>query len=394
MPLLALNRLHVVKQDSSQLGASAREAVKFLDRVTSGKDGVSEDAILLQGPDDQYATWAEVEEHLQEVNTVSEKEEQTQHEEQSQTVTFQALDGVAEDDENYGAAGGALSQALLSKLNFSSKPPPRHSMSSSISSQKSPSPPSSKASPEIASVKLAKSGDSIVPPVLQPLLNSVVWYAHNGMQNVDKTDILFLTNAADTASYAKSFGATPRTIHQLRAMVEETHPHVRVHSAGHSKRSSQNLEPSAVTLATSEPRGLFKYEDGSDEEELVFKPRGRGARGSASTRASPLTASRGKNSTSRSPIPKFSTPVRNGPPKPEVPTEEIDPDSFDRGDFARGSTPLANTGPPLTAGYNFHPAARGSPFRGTPTGPRGNFNRGRSYQRGGSIRGRGSLFVP
>src|SRR2546421_12250756 len=61
---LALERLNLLKKDSSQIGINAREAVKFLDRVTSGKDGPSQEAITLQGPDEEYKTWDEVEEHL------------------------------------------------------------------------------------------------------------------------------------------------------------------------------------------------------------------------------------------------------------------------------------------------------------------------------------------
>ena len=152
--------------------------------------------------------------------------------------------------------------------------------------------------------------------------------------------------------------------------------------------------PASAVAPVEEPKPLFSFEDAeSDEEVVVFVPRGRGNRNSVSTRGPNTSAGRGKSTATRSPAAAFSTPVQSSKSKPQVPTEEIDPDSFDRGGFARGSVPLVNTSNATHSSFQGH--LRGSSTRGGnhSAGPsRGGLNRNtpRGYDRG-STRGRGPL---
>ena len=390
---LALERLHLLKKDTSQIGINAREAVKFLDRVTSGKDGLNDEAIALQGPDEQYMTWKQVEEHL--VKEDAEPENGAAEKEETAATSQNGTSGTSDADAEKAPenAGGALSQMLLSKLNFAKEADTASTSSTPPTSPLSSAPQSTKTSPEVKSAKLAEEEASIVPPVLKPLINSVVWYTYEKKFDAMGPEVIFLTNGADTASLARSFGLKPKNIHQLRTAIGLEEQEVKNHSKYEKKRSS--LPASAVATADDEPKGLFKYEEDSDDEEVVFKPRGRGMRGSGSVRGSPVTSMRGMNGHHRSPIPAFSTPTSQK--QRELPTEEIDPDSFDRGSFARGSTPLANTTPHIPNHFQgFH---RGGAPRGnfSPAGP----GRGSGFYRGaprgfdrGSVRGRGRLFVP
>jgi hypothetical protein len=398
----------LLKKDSSQIGINAREAVKFLDRVTSGKDGLSEEAIVLQGPDEEYNTWDEVEEHL--------VKEQGEPESAAAAVdkvpATQATCTVAEQVTRQKvpeSVGSPLSQMLLNKLNFAKEPDALSISSTPPASPSSSGPQSSKTSPEVKSVKLAEQEASIVPPVLKPLLNSVVWYTYRKSRDHNAPEVTFLTNSAETASLARNFGIMPKNIHQLRTLIglEEQE------AKNHSKYEKKHPPPSSTVLAetAADPKPLFKYEEDSDvdddaEDVVVFQPRGRGIRGNNSARTSPVTPVRGMNGHHRSPIPTFSKPSSSAQRKPEVPVEAIDPDSFDRGSFGRGSVPLANTTPHLPG--QFQGFRRGTPYRGnfSPAGSsRGSFSpagsgRGGSYRgapRGfdrGSVRGRGRLFVP
>lgn len=201
---------------------------------------------------------------------------------------------------------------------------------------------------------------------------------------------MFLTNSADTQHLARDFNVPTKTIHQLRSMLgtESLQP-----ERTHKKQSSVSSFPEVVD---GEPKSLFSYEDESDEEELVFKPRGRGARGPALSRGGSM---RNKTSNTRSPRLSFSSPSQGPNNKPQIPIEEIDPDSFDRGSFGRGSVPLANT---VTIGHhtpNSFNAPRGPSQRGgfAPAGSSRGMNNYRGVGRGfdrGSARGRGRLFVP
>ena len=385
--------------------------MKFLDRIT-GNDGPTDEAITLQGPDEAYKKWNEVEEHL--IKDEAEPEKGSA-EELEGPAAAKADSAVAQDTtlENVTeSSGSALSQMLLSKLNFAKEPDTASAASTPPASPTSSGLQSSKTSPEVKCVKLAAHDASIVPPLLQPLLNSVVWYTYRKINGSKDSDLIFLTNAAETASLARGFGVVPKNIHQLRTLIGLEEREVK----NHTKYEKKHPSPSSTVVADTEPepQALFKYEedeedeekDDSEEEILVFKPRGRGMRGSASVRGSPSTPMRGMNGHHRSPIPTFSTPGSSTQNKPEVPVEAIDPDSFDRGSFGRGSVPLANTAPHVPG--QFQGFRRGPPNRGnfapshsgrggfSPAGPsRGGFYRGapRGFDRG-SVRGRGRLFVP
>jgi hypothetical protein len=354
-------------------------------------------------------TWKEVERHLVKEDVEPENGAEacgiTPKEPQKVTMAEEVAPEKAPE-----SASNPLSQMLLSKLNFAKDTETVSASSTPPASPSSSGPQSSKTSPEVKAVKLAEPEASVVPPALKPLLNSVVWYTYQKSSDARVKDVIFLTNAAETANLARNFGIVPQSIHQLRALIglEEQE------AKNRSKYEKKHASPSSTVMGDNEaePRPLFRYEedeeekDDSDEEVVVFKPRGRGMRGGASVRGSTSTPLRGVNGHHRSPVPTFGTMAPPAPKKPEIPVEAIDPDSFDRGSFGRGSVPLANTAP-HTPGH-FHGFRRGTSHRGnyapasssrggfSPNGPsRGGFYRGapRGFDRG-SVRGRGRLFVP
>jgi hypothetical protein len=369
--------------------------VKFLDRVTSGND-----AITLQGPEEEYMTWNEVEEHLVKEDAEPENGAAVYDSIPAASPKCRIAQEVAT-EKAPESAGNPLSQMLLSKLNFAKEPDAVSASSTPPASPSSSGPQSSKTSPEVKSIKLAEHEASIVPPALKPLLNSVVWYTYRKSSDEKVSDVIFLTNAAETANLARTFGIMPKNIHQLRALIGLEEQELK----NHSKYEKKHPSPSSTVVADTEeePKPLFRYEEDeeeekedSEEEVLVFKPRGRGMRGSASIRGSTSTPVRGINGHHRSPLPAFSTPGLSTQKKPEVPVEAIDPDSFDRGSFGRGSVPLANTTPHIPG--QFQGFRRGAPNRGNfppASSSRGGFYRGapRGFDRG-SVRGRGRLFVP
>ncbi|KIW42075.1 uncharacterized protein PV06_05659 [Exophiala oligosperma] len=387
VPLYTIGRLHVLKKDPSQIGVNARKAVKFLDRSTSSRDDLAYDPVTLQGPDEEYSTWAEVEAHY-----LNDDLKKAGENEEALTVPLEyKKGGSALDLTAKGTAGAAnaLSQVLLDKLNFSKDPTATSPASTPPLSPASSGLQSSKTSPEIKSATMIKHDQTPVPPSLKPLLNSVVWYLHE--RNTPLEDhLVFLTNSADTMHLARDFGVPTKNIHQLRRAlgIEDTE----------EKLQDNNKKEPTKKASPGEPKTLFSYHDvESDDEEVVFKPRGRGSsRGGQPTRAAAIVNGRGKGAHGRSPRASFSTQVQPSQNKPQIPVEEIDPDSFDRGSFGRGSIPLANVGgaqPNLNFNGGRAPGYRGN--HGLTAGRGANFSRG--YGRGverGSARGRGRLFVP
>ena len=368
----AIERLQLLKKDASQLGTNARRTVKFLDKMTSGKNDLPHDPIIIQGPDEQYATWQEVEAHYKDTtNVVEEKAKST-------------------DVATKRASGGALSQMLLDKLNFA--PPATSPASTPPLSPTSSGPQSSKTSPEVRAATMA-ADKSPVPAALKPLLNPVAWYIHE--KRNENVEVFFLTNSPDAQHLARDFSIPTKTIHQMRDTIGEE-PLV--------DDIRETKEGSPSDAAEPEKKTLFAYEDESEEEELVFKPRGRGAAKAVNGRGSMRNKQLG-----RSPRPSFSsgnavTAVNPPVPqnKPKIPVEEIDPDSFDRGSFGRGSGQLANVGNHTNHQTTPQWAPNG-PARGGSPAQRGSFTPGRGHHRGrgavrgalnGGGRGHGRLFVP
>ena len=372
MTLAALERLHLLKQDTSQLGQSARKALKFLDQTAD----LSHSPVVIQGLEDQYTKWADVENHY--IDSITRRDES----ENLGLVENLSPPKPTED----AATEQASPEQLIKDLSLSSDDFKTSPVSTPPLSPVTSEPQSTKTSPEALSVEMAKHDATPVPPSLKSLINYVVWYTHESQKDAIGKNLIFLTNSADAAQIAKDFAVVPKTIHQLRASIscglEQPEKHTPVQYKKQHSRATSFKEDT-------EPKTLFRYEEGSSEdEELVFKPRIKDLpRPGSSGRGGPNNSIRGRGAT-HSPSNSVNATLS---PKPQVPVEEIDPDSFDRGTFARGSTPLANVGnhygqPTYNNGFqrggqrNFSSPAprsgggyRGNPFRG---------------------RGRGRLFVP
>lgn len=395
----ALERLALLKQDASQIGINARQTVEFLDRVTEGRDGLAVGAICLQGPTEQYQKWSEVEEYI--VAEDNEVEEGLCKNTQAITENTQLenvhADGVAAGVQQAAGTTNVLSQMLLNKLNFAKEVDLTPPTSPSSSNEHS-----TKASPELMAAKPVQESP-IIPHSLKPLINAVVWQANNAANTHDlkpAPELYFVSNSADAASLMRSFGVNTKNVHQLRQAIGLEEQEFKNQTKYLQKHPSP--PPTVISANDAEPKAMFRYEEDSDEEQVVFKPRGRGsghrsthsASGSPVMRGSSLAGVRPSSSHRHSPRIGHSHPSRTEQPKPEIPVDEIDPDSFDRGSFGRanGQRLVLNDAIPPTGPQHRHPFHRsGFPPSGTSRG----FFRGSS--RGvdrGSLRGRGRLFVP
>lgn len=383
----ALERLALLKQDASQIGINARQTVEFLDRVTEGRDGLPVSAISLQGPTEQYQHWSDVEKHLvKDENTVQETNKVARDDYRSEHLP---ADEVATSSQPGAGTTNLLSQVLLNKLNFAKETdltPPASPTSSNDHSAKT--------SPEIPAAKPIQ--DSvIVPPSLKPLVNALVWFVHgNEKAQLNLSELYFISNSADAASVMHGFGINTKNVHQLRQAIGLEDQELKNQSKYLQKHPSPPA--TAISVKGGEPRAMFRYDEDSDEEQLVFKPRGRGSGTMTSRSASGSPVIRGASLARPSSSHRNSTCVTNSQPnrsKPEIPTEEIDPDSFDRGSFGRanGQRLAVNDDSPARRSHRASVPRGGLP----PSGPSraGHRGSGRSFDRG-SLRGRGRLFVP
>lgn len=364
-----------MKRTGSQVAINAREAVRFLDRVTSGKDQITVDRVALQGPMEQYERWDDAEKFF-----LPEFEEEPE-----MLDEMDAPESAPEDDKkDDGSVSDDLSQMLLNKLNFKKDPE-----AASITSIGSPSGPasrtssrSSRTSPECAPNENEGSDESksghqrsasgstipVAPPILRPLLSALLWRLHSGpdAENSAKGCIL-ISNDRATQVWAQKFGIGVKNILQLRTAIQ------------YEEREYKNRCKYVEKTQTqpTEPKTLLSYEEESEEDELVFVPRGgrgksssRGARGGISRKAATAKA-----------------PPTTAPEAPiEVPTQPIDPDSFSRSLCGAGKPPTVDLSTQQGAARGFVGASR-RPGNGRRNGS------ARGAARGNG-RGRGKLWIP
>ncbi|KAJ5807680.1 hypothetical protein N7447_011136 [Penicillium robsamsonii] len=388
VPLYTLERLHALKRAGSQVAINAREAVRFLDRVTSGKDHIAADRVLLQGPMEQYERWEEAEKFF-----LPEFEEEPEVIDEAITNGEPAIEPSTDDTLTKNESDD-LSQMLLSKLNFKKDPE-----AVSITSVGTPSGPgsrtssrSSRTSPECAQHESSSgtkndktkskssrhqrtiSGTVIptAPPALRPLLSALLWRLHTGpdAENSAKTCIL-ISNDRATQVWAQKFGIGVKNILQLRTAIQ--------YEEREYKNRCKYVEKTQTQPA--EPKTLLSYEEESDEDELVFVPRGRG-------KGTPRGASRGGGQ--RKAAPKAAPPVEHAATV-EVPTKPIDPDSFSRSLGGATKPPTVDSSVQQgAAGATSAPRGNAGASRRSSNGRRGGSSRGAR----GNGRGRGKLWVP
>ncbi|KAJ5531929.1 hypothetical protein N7513_001688 [Penicillium frequentans] len=395
VPLYTLERLHALKRAGSQTAINAREAVRFLDRVTSGKDTISPDRVELQGPNQLFEHWEDAEKFFL-----------PEFEEEPEAVTDEAnavADAPRSPTKQQGitsaSASDDLSQMLLSRLNFKKDPE-----ATSNTSAGSPSGPasrtssrSSRTSPECAQHENGTSNKSekgkaghqrtvsastipVAPAELRPLLSALLWRLHSGPdgENSAKGCIL-VSNDRATQIWAQKFGIGVKNIVQLRTAIQ--------YEEREYKNRCKYVEKTQTQTQAPEPKTLLSYEDESDEDELVFVPRGRG------NGKGPSRGPRG--GASRKAAAKVSPPAATEPPTTaiEVPTQPIDPNSFSRSIGGAKAPPVVDLSAQQGGGRGNAASRRGS------NGRRGGASRGssRGAPRGaarGNGRGRGKLWVP
>lgn len=378
----ALERLHALKRAGSQVAINAREAVRFLDRVTSGKDSISADKVILQGPMEQYDTWAETEKFLlpefednlegtaEEVENIREAEEEPQRPSKTKDIK----DNVPSND---------LSQMLLSKLNFKKEPDTVSITSTGTHSASRSSSRSSRTSPEYSNGNTgvdttsktdshrrsnSTSAGSTVPLALRPLLSALLWRLHDSPDAASAArNLILITNDRVTQTWAQKFGISTKNIHQLRTAIQ--------YEEKEYKNRCKYVEKTQAT----EPKTLLSYENESDEDELVFVPRGRGK---GASRGGSLRTSNNNNRKSAAP--------KAAPPPPlestlEIPSEPMDPNSFSRSLGSNTKQPAVDLSSQAGAARGLAGASRrfANGRRGAPRGPTR-----------GSGRGRGKLWVP
>ncbi|KAI4907949.1 hypothetical protein J4E90_009357 [Alternaria incomplexa] len=373
VPLHTLTQLHRLKNGTERIHADAREAVKWLDEVTSNE---AASRVQLEGVDEAYTTWGEVEHFLLPDTLLSMEDSESDEDDYHEDLesSFNALD----------MSDGTSISSTHSFENVSKTPESPGSRSSTASGPVDATPHTDKAatllraSPDRTArsstdmARADKTTKGSVPVYLQPLFNHILWRINKeGNPDAALESFILLTNDSAKQAIAQKFGIRAKRLEQLRDAVaredREYKNHLTIHKLeveATAAMSASPIAPKAAERPKSSPIHTnvneTKPEDISDDEdEVLFKraprgpaattgnqhvfdpndfartnqqqsPRGgRGAHAAPRGRGGPAFRGRGNFASRGAYVPPG--PVFRAPPAPRHdPSAPLDPDSFSR----------------------------------------------------------------
>ncbi|KAF1933815.1 uncharacterized protein M421DRAFT_51217 [Didymella exigua CBS 183.55] len=290
VPLHTLTALHRLKTGNDRVSADAREAVKWLDDITSSSADAA-DRVVLEGVDEAYTTWEDVARFMLPETLLSMDDSDSDDDDYHEDLesSFNALD----------MSDGTSMSSAHSLDDAAPKTPdsPRSMMTkSNVAGQEAAT--DKEHLNAIASDSPARTARNIsepsrgasspkrpVPAYLKPLFNHVLWRI-NKESNPDAAlaSYILLTNDPTKQAIASKFGIRAKRLEQLRDTVaredREYKNHLTLHRIeSESTMAKKNAPP--TPKAAERPKSSHSIQDrpgeGSDDEDVVLfqrAPRG------------------------------------------------------------------------------------------------------------------------
>lgn len=287
----ALNALHQVKNGNERINADAREAVKWLDEITSMSSGDAADRVLLEGVDEAYGTWEEVEKFMLPETLLSMDDSESEDDDYQEDLesSFNALDVS---DETSMSSTQSLDgttprtpesprSAMSRNKTVDCEEPVLNDNANTVPS----SSPDRTARNSAESARVSRSPKRTVPDHLKPLFNHILWRI-NKESNPDAAlaSYILLTNDPTKQMIASKFGIRAKRLEQLRDTVAREDREYKNHLTLHKIESESNLAkknapvtPKMAERPRSSDSTRDKPEEGSDDEDVVLfqrAPRG------------------------------------------------------------------------------------------------------------------------
>ncbi|KXT02493.1 hypothetical protein AC578_4187 [Pseudocercospora eumusae] len=353
VPLHALEELSRQKNGKNKHSEDVRETLQWLDEATTN----SPDVVTLQGADETYERWAQVERFAVPRTLFSENNHEHELDLVESNASYEDHAGTADKSEQpVKEAASSVASDLTRSLSPSSLRS-MHSSASPVSPPTSPQKASISPVPQMASLSLAgtrpTSSSASVPQPLQPLFNYILWRVHQEVDPVAALEsFIFLCNDPRKVSFAKGFDIKTKRLEQLREAISREDRDYKNRLALQNKES-QNLG----AQSQAPPQGKATDVE-LNEEEPLFKP------------------------------PKAPAAMLQ-----KHQSNIIDPNDFSRGGQAQQTIKTVQADLPPPSFRASHVNHRGSPrgHQALPFAPRGSF-RGRGNFRGAPRAHGGGLF--
>jgi hypothetical protein len=278
----ALTQLHRLKAGTERVNADAREAVKWLDEITSVPGEVA-NRVKLEGVEEAYAAWADVEQFMLPETLLSMEDSESDEDDYHEDLesSFNALDvsdgtsmssthSVDEAPKSPESSKSFLSKSITSS---STDEAAKHKEKAAALVLASPD-RTARNSSELP--RAEKPSKGAVPVYLQPLFSHILWRI-NKEDNPDAAleSFILLTNDPTKQAIAQKFGIRAKRLEQLRDAVAREDREYRNHLTM-QQLETQTTVPKAAERPKSSHTSATKSTVDSDEEDAVlFKaPRG------------------------------------------------------------------------------------------------------------------------
>jgi hypothetical protein len=275
--LPALTQLHRLKTGTERINADAREAVKWLDEITSVSGEVA-NRVKIEGVEETYTTWAEVEKFILPETLLSMEDSESDEDDYHEDLesSFNALDVS---DETSMSSTHSMEDAPkmpdspMSSLSKSARctDEVNHDEKATALVMESPE-RTARNSSELRQSE--KSPKGAIPVYLQPLFSHILWRI-NKEDNPDAAleSFILLTNDATKQAIAQKFGIRAKRLEQLRDAVAREDREYRNHLTMQQLETQTTASPSAPKAAE-RPKSSHVAEtkavDDSDEEDAVL----------------------------------------------------------------------------------------------------------------------------
>lgn len=297
VPLHTLTQLHRLKKGDERINADAREAVKWLDEVTSIPAVEVANRVQLEGVEEVYTTWDEVERFLLPETLLSMEDSESDEDDYHEDLesSFTALDVSDETSMSSTHSFDDAPRTPESPKSFMSKD--FKSPSETIHQEKPASlimeSPDRTARNSVEIARAEKSPKSAVPIYLQPLFNHIMWRINKEI-NPDAAleSFILLTNDTTKQAIAQKFGIRAKRLEQLRDAVAREDREFKNHLTMHkleveSIAAKEHPHPQTTPKVTERPKSSpateRKTEDSDDEDVVLFQRVPRGPAAAATT---------------------------------------------------------------------------------------------------------------
>ncbi|KAJ4326352.1 hypothetical protein N0V94_000027 [Neodidymelliopsis sp. IMI 364377] len=291
VPLHTLTALHRLKNGNERINADAREAVKWLDEITSMSSGDAADRVLLEGVEEEYNTWEEVEKFMLPETLLSMEDSESDDDDYHEDLesSFNALDMSDESSmssthsiDDTAPRTPESPRSMMGKSKSGSQETAARKEDLNASAMESPDDTTRNGTESARGVRSPKRA---VPTYLKPLFNHVLWRI-NKESNPDAAlaTYILLTNDPTKQMIAQKFGIRAKRLEQLRDTVAREDREYKNHMTLHKIESESSIAKGATPAtpkAAERPKSSHSVQDkpdeGSDDEDVVLfqrAPRG------------------------------------------------------------------------------------------------------------------------